>query len=440
MNIVFISYEFLPAFMGGIGTYVHHASRMLTEAGHNVSVICCGQSTDSSPVEGVDVYPVMCKQRTDFHYAAANTLRDLLSIQTFDVLEVPDLYAEGLSALIAFPWLPSVMRLHTPVVVSSWVDQQCYPWIAVVLQSLRVGLAELKHGRFPRNALRIALGRLRPDVYYDPLLDLERQAALLATVLVSPSQSLARKVEKIWRIPFNSVHVSPNPSYQSSSRAECSLLWPENCKVSCHDTTVNVLYFGGLKSFKGVDLLVRAIVPLLRQNPRLRLTLAGTASPSPLASLTISAFLQGNICQWREMGEWLESKTAGVGASVTILPWQSRAEIEKLLDKSDLCVFPSRYDNFPGACLEAMAAGKAIVATSSGGMAEMLRHGVDGWLVPPYSFLDLRVAIKRLTKDAQLRHRLGLAAKKRFMSCYSAEHILDTHVSFYERAIIAKKI
>ena len=51
MRIVFISFEFLPSSMGGIGTYVHHASRMLAEAGHEVSVICYGQEPILGPID-----------------------------------------------------------------------------------------------------------------------------------------------------------------------------------------------------------------------------------------------------------------------------------------------------------------------------------------------------------------------------------------------------
>jgi len=124
---------------------------------------------------------------------------------------------------------------------------------------------------------------------------------------------------------------------------------------------------------------------------------------------------------------------------VRILPWQTSEQIQQLLAQADLCVFPSRYDNFPGACLEAMAAGKAIVATRSGGMAEMLCHGESGLLVRPGRFRPLRGAIQRLIIDSALRHQLGQAAQRRYENCYCSDRLLNQHVALYEKAIAMKR-
>jgi glycosyltransferase involved in cell wall biosynthesis len=438
MRIVFISFEFLPSCMGGIGTYVHHASRMLAEAGHEVTVICYGQESAPGPIDGANVYPVNCADRQGFHSAAAKALRILLSSQAFDVLEVPDLYAEGLSSLLAFPALASVMRLHTPSVVSACVNARTFPWVAVALQVVRVGLSELLHGRLPIIALRMARGRSKPSAFYDPFVDLERQAALRATLLVSPSKSLARKVEKVWCLPAHRIEILPYPLHQYVLHEESNQLLPGFGKSPSQEESFEVLYYGGLKTFKGVDVLVRAMVPLLRSNRRLRLTLAGSSSPSPLASISALDFLRGTICQWQEMLPWLEARVAHLGSAVRILPWQSSEQIQQLLAQADLCVFPSRYDNFPSACLEAMAAGKAIVATRSGGMAEMLCHGESGLLVPPGHHRPLRAAIQRLICNSQLRHRLSQAARHRYESHYRPDRILSQHVALYEKAFAIK--
>jgi glycogen synthase len=439
MRIVFVSYEFLPSSMGGIGTYVHNASRMLKNAGHEIAVICHGQEPAPGPIDGANVYTVNCADRLAFHRAAAELLDELLTRQKVDVLEVPDLYAEGLSSLTAFPALPSVMRLHTPSVVSSWVDAKTFPWFAIAIQVVRVGLSELIHGRLPIIAMRMARARWNPGAFYDPLADPERKAAIQATLLVAPSESLARKVERIWRLPTHSIEILPYPLYQHALHQESNWLGCEPRNSVGQDKYFEVLYYGGLKTFKGVDVLVRAIIPLLRSNPRLRLTLAGSSSPSPLANVSASDILRGTICQWREMLPWLEAKTAHLGSAVRILPWQTSEQIQQLLSQADLCVFPSRFDNFPSACLEAMAARKAIVATRSGGMAEMLRNGESALLVPPGQHRPLRAAIQSMISDSTLRHKMGLAAYQRWQCCYRPERVLYQHVAMYEKAIAIKQ-
>lgn len=437
MKVLFISYEFLPESTGGIGTYVHHACRMLLEANHSVSVICYGNTSTLVAIKGVQIYPLPCKDRQSFHAAAASMLGLLLKCQDFDVMEVPDLYAEGISALSNFPDLPSVMRLHTPLVVSTWVDATTFPWRAVLLQACRVGISELMSGRFPANALRLVQGRWNPSATYDVTTDLEREAALRATVLVSPSLCLARKVERIWFLGINSIAVSPNPYYQLQDATRHRTF--SNPTDSTSEDVLEILYYGGLKTLKGVDVLVTAMAPLFRMYPQLRVTLAGRSSPSPLARITITDFLDGSICQWREMLPWLQAKTARLGPAVRILPWQAREQIDQLIADAHICVFPSRYDNFPGACMEAMAAGKAIVATNSGGMSEMLRNGESGLLVSPGRHRPLRAAIQRLICNAELRHELGQAAQRRYETRYRSDRILDQHVALYEKAIAIKQ-
>ena len=86
-----------------------------------------------------------------------------------------------------------------------------------------------------------------------------------------------------------------------------------------------------------------------------------------------------------------------------------------------------------------MAAGKAIVATRSGGMAEMLSHGESGLLVPPGLYQPLRSAIKRLISNSELRHQLGHAAQRRYENCYRSDRLLNQHVALYEKAIAMKQ-
>ncbi len=425
--------------MGGIGTYVHHTSRMLVDAGHEVTVICNGKEEVFGLINGAKFFSVNCGDRQAFHRAAAKALHILLDSQNFDVLEVPDLYAEGYSSLVAFPALPSVMRLHTPSVVSNWVNAQTFPWIAVALQVLRVGVSEMIHGRLPINALHLAQARWNPGHFYDPHADLERQAALRSTLLVSPSVNLARKMERIWRLPNQSIAHSPNPFNEYLLQTDISQFPAEQIRTNDLDKRFLVLYYGGLKTYKGVDVLIRAMTPLLRSNPKLRLILAGGSSPSPLASISTSDFLGGTICKWREMLPWLKNETAHLSSSVTILPWQNKGQIQQLIAQADLCVFPSRYDNFPGACIEAMAAGKPIVATRSGGMAEMLCHGESGLLVSPGLHRPLRAAIQCLMGNPALREKLGKAARKKYESHFRSDRLLNQHVALYERAIRLKR-
>jgi glycosyltransferase involved in cell wall biosynthesis len=77
-----------------------------------------------------------------------------------------------------------------------------------------------------------------------------------------------------------------------------------------------------------------------------------------------------------------------------------RKDISVLNRLLDVFVLPSREEACPMALLEAMAAGKAAVATAVGGTPEVVTHEVDGWLVPPDDPEALSQALLMLLEDS----------------------------------------
>lgn len=98
-----------------------------------------------------------------------------------------------------------------------------------------------------------------------------------------------------------------------------------------------------------------------------------------------------------------------------------RADRELLLEAADICVVPSVWDEAFGlAALEAMVRGKPVVATTVGGIPEIIRHGETGLLVPPADSEQLASVIGSLLADPAAARRIGVAAcedvKRRFSS------------------------
>lgn len=114
-------------------------------------------------------------------------------------------------------------------------------------------------------------------------------------------------------------------------------------------------------------------------------------------------------------------------------------QIPSALSNTDICVFPSLWENFPYVCLEAMAAGRGIVGSSSGGMAEMLNSDAVGRLVPPQSPEKIAQAVGELLSAPQLRQQLGNAARARVLAQFSMERIGSLQEASYRRAISQKK-
>jgi glycogen synthase len=92
----------------------------------------------------------------------------------------------------------------------------------------------------------------------------------------------------------------------------------------------------------------------------------------------------------------------------------SREEIGAAWRAATVAVVPSRWaDPCPTVVLEAMAAGTPVVGSAIGGIAHLVRDGIDGVLVTPGSSVELRAAVGALLSDAGLRQRLGAAGVAR---------------------------
>ena len=85
------------------------------------------------------------------------------------------------------------------------------------------------------------------------------------------------------------------------------------------------------------------------------------------------------------------------------------------------------------ALIEAMAAGCPVIATSVGGIPATLRHGVNGWLVPPKDVAALETGIALLLDQPTLRQELGTSGRATFLARYSAVVMTRRYEALYER-------
>jgi glycosyltransferase involved in cell wall biosynthesis len=108
----------------------------------------------------------------------------------------------------------------------------------------------------------------------------------------------------------------------------------------------------------------------------------------------------------------------GLGERVEFLGHSD--DVPALLAASDAFVLPSLFEGTPLALLEAMAAGKAVVTSAIAGVDEVVSDGETGLLVRPGDPDALAEALRRVVGDAELRARLGAAARLRAEAEHSA--------------------
>ncbi len=110
-----------------------------------------------------------------------------------------------------------------------------------------------------------------------------------------------------------------------------------------------------------------------------------------------------------------------------------RENIADFLAASDLCVVPSIKEPLGLVAVEAMAAGTAVVATSVGGLPEIVKHEQNGLVVPPRDAQALTSSIIRLANDSQLRQELGDQGQKMVFDQFDPVRLTQNVVDVYRR-------
>jgi glycosyltransferase involved in cell wall biosynthesis len=110
-------------------------------------------------------------------------------------------------------------------------------------------------------------------------------------------------------------------------------------------------------------------------------------------------------------------------------------EAQRLIGQASVVVLPSHREGLPMVLLEAMAHGRAVVATPTGGIPSLVEDGATGLLVPRGDSRALRAAIARLLEDPELRRKLGAAARVRVQEVASWDRVVEETLAAYEAAL-----
>lgn len=122
----------------------------------------------------------------------------------------------------------------------------------------------------------------------------------------------------------------------------------------------------------------------------------------------------------------------GLSARAVFLGPVGRRRMRSLTDSCLFAVLPSRRESFGVAALEAMAAGKAVLATRTDGPSDYVAHGENGLLVRPGRVEPLRAGLLSLLRDPRRRARLGRAARRTALD-YRWESVADAYLPLYGR-------
>ncbi len=166
---------------------------------------------------------------------------------------------------------------------------------------------------------------------------------------------------------------------------------------------LNIMYCGRLLALKGLNNLMEAFATVHKANPQTHLTLVGG----------------GDAVQWSET-----ARSSGVpDGAITFMGQKKYEDMPGIINQADIFVLPSISESMPLSLLEAMACGRACVASRVGGIPEIITHGENGFLTLPCDSVGLADRLNRLVADPKLRARFGSKARERIANNFS---LLDT--------------
>jgi glycosyltransferase involved in cell wall biosynthesis len=176
---------------------------------------------------------------------------------------------------------------------------------------------------------------------------------------------------------------------------------------------------------KGCDTSIKAINLVKEKYPDIMLVLAGSK----------------NIIDW---GETQQKDIAYLVRLIKhfklekncLIDAYSLEEMKELYAASDICIYPSSSgEPFGLTMLEAMASAKPMIITNSGGMPEIIKDGINGFVIPIRDFELLAAKIKNLLGDKRLRNRLGYTGRQMIESQYTKERVTKDMLSVYNKLL-----
>jgi hypothetical protein len=403
MKIALLSFEYPPETgFGGIGTYTWHHARALATLGHEVHVLAGAREATalrSEEHDGVRVHRFWAdgramkafellgeyrlwwtRQRLQNALSMYRGVRALHRVHRFDVIEMPECGAEG-ALVTRLMRVPTVVRLHSP----SRLIMPCYD----VRRADIVGCSMI-----------------------------EQRAIKGATALTSCSGFLANEVGRTLGVR-REIPVITNGldiAWFDSSVEHVDVY----AKYGLPRRRLMIVFTGRMERRKGIHLFPEIAASILERFD-VTFVLAGADLFGYVADTLLPMLaarpLKGSI-------HWL-------GAL-------SLDDLRPLVGAADIFLLPSIWENCPYSCLEAMAAGRAIVTANQGGMPELIHHDVNGLLAQSDDASSFVGQLERLIDDPALRDRLGAAARQTVTTAHGHTHVAKQALHVYRNIIAGR--
>lgn len=395
---VFVSQEYPPGRMGGIGRYIHQTARAVAKLGHHVHVLTPGEGHDRVDFEdGVWVHRI--------------APRPALPMPAFAI--PPHIWAHAstmLDALRGIAQRQSVTAVYAPIWdcegAAILLDGE-FPLATGLQTTLRFWLDSHPH---------IAAADAFQSDFAEPMLELEARLLRESDGVHAISGAIHRDVSQAYGLALDPPRTEILPLGMEDWSG-----FPSKAPAPLPEGSLRLLFVGRLESRKGIDVLLDVLPRLLARHSGLHADIVGNDNilgpdgRSYRAAFEIAAQPE-LLMRVRFHGEVTDEQLRGFYRAC------------------DIFVAPSRFESFGLILVEAMMYGKPAVACRTGGMVEVAEDGRTALLAEPGDAVSLGQCLERLVGDPVLRRALGEAGRQRYEECFAPGPMANGIVALLRRA------
>ncbi|WP_028924748.1 glycosyltransferase family 4 protein [Pseudonocardia acaciae] len=396
MRVLIVSWEYPPVVVGGLGRHVHALARRLAAAGHDVRVLSrqpSGTDATTHPTEDelVDGVRVLRVAEDPAHLEFERDMIAWTLGMNHGLLRAAPGWLDG--------WRPDVVHAH------DWLVAHASIGVAdLVSVPLVVTVHATEAGRHS--------GWLS-SVVSQQVHSVEWWLARRADALITCSEAMRAEASGLFDLDPADVHVLHNgiePRRWRVRRAEVDAVRERYAP----DGAPLLLYFGRLEYEKGVQDLIAALPRIRRAHPGTRLLVAG----------------QGTHAEFLAK----QARAHRVRRAVRMLGHLPDRSLAAALAAVDAVVLPSRYEPFGMVALETAAAGAPLVASTAGGLGEVVRDGVTGLSFAPGDVPGIAAAVGAVLDDPSAAQVRARAARARLRTEFDWDRITESTAAVYATA------
>ncbi|MEM2873658.1 MAG: glycosyltransferase family 4 protein [Nitrososphaerales archaeon] len=383
MRVLHLSWEFPPRIIGGLASHLFDLSRALTRRGVEIHVVTCNfpGAKEYEIVEGVNVHRFEAYAAGDSFLSWALRMQKNMERKGCDLISL----IKGVDVIHAHDWLSGVAGIGLKHLYRK-------PLITT-MHSTEYGRRNGIH-----NDLQACIHEIESWLCYE------------SWRIITCSYYMRDHVSWCFRIPENKVCVIPNGV--DVTKFNFVFNYWEIRNRFAHTSEKILLFVGRLVPEKGLDVLIKALPIILGKGVNAKIVVVGEGP-------------QRDEYQRLAKDHGLGNKILFTGH---IDDWTLRA----LYRVADVAIVPSRFEPFGIVALEAMAAHCPLVASSIGGLDEIVDHEGTGLKVPPNNPEALAWGILRIIRDVGFKDWIVNNAYQKCLWNYNWDKIAEWTIGVYE--------